>query len=341
MEHFITEQEYAAVVILRETGASVLEAAILAKDALRESRGHIRRARKCLQLGNQELQKQGRTATFRKAAAEALNARQDRRQRTQVDFRYICRRFMKRCPGLAERRVRSIHPSECYNWLEKAFKSPAQRRKARAILSGVFTTACKRGWCDTNPVKGVDNPTVIEHKVPILQPEEISAILEAGKTYRGGICYAAVGMMLYAGIRPNEVTRLTWKQVDLNNCAIYILPRHSKTGGARRVTIHPPLLSILKMQRGSDSEKICPCNWQYHWRELRTLAGWKHSTHPWPQDALRHTFASYHLCHFHSYEELQCEIGHRDASLLRTRYVDQRDVVNAAAFWSSSPPPSS
>ena len=53
----------------------------------------------------------------------------------------------------------------------------------------------------------------------------------------------------------------------------------------------------------------------------------------WPQDALRHTFASYHLSHFRSYAELQLEIGHRDATLLRTRYVDQRGVRNARAFW--------
>ena len=28
-------------------------------------------------------------------------------------------------------------------------------------------------------------------------------------------------------------------------------------------------------------------------------------------------------------------LGHRDATLLRTRYVDQRPVVNAGAFWES------
>jgi integrase len=48
---------------------------------------------------------------------------------------------------------------------------------------------------------------------------------------------------------------------------------------------------------------------------------------------LRHTFASYHLRHFHSYSELQYETGHRDSSLLRTRYVNMSRAQNAAAFW--------
>ena len=141
-------------------------------------------------------------------------------------------------------------------------------------------------------------------------------------------------MMLYAGIRPHEVARLTWAQVDLRERAIYILPQHSKTGGARRVTIHQPLMKILRRyQRSPPEKKICPPDWLRHWRELRRAAGWNAPAHPWPQDALRHTFASYHLSHFRSYAELQLEIGHRDASLLRTRYVDQRGVVNARAFW--------
>ena len=55
----------------------------------------------------------------------------------------------------------------------------------------------------------------------------------------------------------------------------------------------------------------------------------------WPQDALRHTYASYHLSHFRSYAELQVEIGHRDATLLRTRYVDQRGVRSSAQFWAA------
>ncbi|MBQ6942659.1 MAG: hypothetical protein IJN23_08850, partial [Akkermansia sp.] len=113
----------------------------------------------------------------------------------------------------------------------------------------------------------------------------------------------------------------------------YILPQHSKTGGARRVTIHKPLLKILRRYKESTYEKkICPPGWLRHWRELRRAAGWG-GDKPWPQDALRHTFASYHLSHFRSYAELQVEIGHRDATLLRTRYLCMNGVHASAQFW--------
>ena len=198
----------------------------------------------------------------------------------------------------------------------------------------MFGTAVKRGWCDVNPVARVEAPRVVEQQVPILSPQEIEQISTTAETYQGGSCAAAVGMMLYAGIRPHEVARLSWEQVDLRERAIYILPRHSKTGGARRVTIHKPLLRILRAHRREEGETICPANWLRHWRELRRAAGWG-GDKPWPQDALRHTFASYHLSYFRSYAELQVEIGHRDATLLRTRYLCMNGVHASAQFWAA------
>ena len=324
----------AALAILNATGVPVLEAAILAKEALAANRGSIRRARRCLAAGAEALRQQERTVSFEQAVAAALAARKDRRIRTVYDFRYFTRRFMKRCAGLARRRVRSITPQECAEYIESAFDTPRQRQKARLILSGVFSTAMKRGWCDANPVARVEAPRVVEQPVPVLTPQEIEQLTTTAEAYQGGSCAAAVGMMLYAGIRPHEVARLTWAQVDLQARAIYILPRHSKTGGARRVTVHRPLQRILRAHKREENEKICPPNWLRHWRELRRTSGWG-CGRKWPQDALRHTFASYHLSHFRSYAELQLEIGHRDAALLRTRYVDQRGVTAPARFWAA------
>ena len=329
----LNETDYAALAVLRSTGADVLDVALVAKSAMEAGRGRVKRALKCIAAGAESMQQQERTVTFEKAVEAALDARKDRRTRTVYDFRYMTRRFMKRCKGLAARRVRSITPQECAGYIEQAFETPRQRQKARLILSGVFGTAVKRGWCEANPVARVEAPRVVEQQVPILTPQEIAQITTTAESYQGGSCAAAVGMMLYAGIRPHEVARLSWAQVDLQERSIYILPRHSKTGGARRVMIHKPLMRILRNHRQDENEMICPANWLVHWRELRRAAGWDSSTHRWPQDALRHTFASYHLSYFRSFAELQLEIGHRDATLLRTRYVDQRGVKDAAGFW--------
>ena len=140
----ISTQEQAALAVLKSTKVDILEAALVAKEALAAGRGRVKRARKCIAAGAEALQKQEKTVTFEKAVAAALEARKDRRARTIWDFRYFARRFMKRCKGLAQRRVRAITTAECAQYIEVAFDTPRQRQKARMVLSGVFGTAIKK-----------------------------------------------------------------------------------------------------------------------------------------------------------------------------------------------------
>ena len=329
----VSKKEAAALELLRSTGVDVLEAALVAKMALEAGRGKPGRARRCVAAGAAALEQQEQTVTFERAVEEALEARKDRRARTLSDFRYVCKRLMQRNEGLAQRRVRGMSARDCAGYLKGAFSTPVQLRKARAVLSGVFSTALRRGWCAENPVARVEVPRVVEGRVEILSPGEMEQLLEAAGVYEGGVCLPAVGMMLYAGIRPHEVARLTWDAVDLVHGYIALQARHSKTGGARRVTIHPPLRRILEGAAAGGGGRICPACWERHWAALHRAAGWGSPARPWRQDVLRHTFASYQLGHFRSYSVLQYEVGHRDVSLLRTRYVDLQGVEEAAGFW--------
>ena len=68
----ITTDEYAALMILRSTGAKAMDAALIAKDALEKGRGKVWRAKKCLILGEEELRRQEKTVTFRRAVQAAL-----------------------------------------------------------------------------------------------------------------------------------------------------------------------------------------------------------------------------------------------------------------------------
>ena len=313
----VNEEEYAALQVLRSTGVNILEAAIIAREALRVGRGKAQRARACIEAGAEELRKREQTVTFARAVEEALEARNHRRKRTLMDFRYICRRLLKRCKELAKMRMRSMTPKDCAACLHQAFDTPRQRNKARLILSGIFSTAVKRGWCSDNPVSQVEVEQVEEKRIRILSEEEIARLLKTAREYENGSCLAAVGMMLYAGIRPHEVERLSWKDVQVDAGIIYISPRHSKTGGSRHVTIYPPLKRLLSSIQEAPGERICPSGWRRLWAGLHKAAGFDR----WQPDVLRHTFATHHLSTFRNYAELQLEMGHRSADLLRSRYV--------------------
>ena len=316
------KEERAAIEVLRQTGVNVVEAALIAKAALEAGRGRVKRAVECITSGAETLRAREKTVTFERAVLEALEERKNRRSRTLTDFRYIARRLMKRCKELAKRRVRSMTPEECAGYLRRAFDTPRQRNKARLILSGVFSTAVRRGWCAENPVRKMPPERIEEKRIEILNQEEIARLMTAASVYAQGACAAAVAVMLLAGVRPHECERLSWRDVRLEDGVIVISPQHSKTGGARCVTIHPPLARILRCVKRADDERICPPNWRKLWAGLHRAAGFT----SWQPDVLRHTFATHHLATFRNYADLQLEMGHRSAELLRTRYVAMEGI---------------
>ena len=59
----------------------------------------------------------------------------------------------------------------------------------------------------------------------------------------------------------------------------------------------------------------------------------------WQADVLRHSFASYALKAGTSLPELQLDMGHRDAAMLRARYLNMAGLTRtmAEAYWPLTP----
>ncbi len=51
----------------------------------------------------------------------------------------------------------------------------------------------------------------------------------------------------------------------------------------------------------------------------------------WVQDVLRHTYASYFAKRYSDFPRLQLNMGHRDISLLRSRYVNMQNISKSDA----------
>ncbi len=68
-------------------------------------------------------------------------------------------------------------------------------------------------------------------------------------------------------------------------------------------------------------------------RLLRREAGFSRLS--WVPDVLRHTFASYHALTHRNLPALQLQLGHRDARLLLTRYLNLRPLrrADSQSFW--------
>lgn len=261
------------------------------------------------------------STTFIRALQASLNARKHRRPSTLADLRSYTTRILK-FSRWEERDIRSISCRECRNLLNTHFgKSAHIFGKARTVLHSIFSHAQRQGWCEHNPVDGIDTRPLYEEKIRALTLKEIRALMEAADTENLRDMDAALRLMLWCGVRPGEMQRLKWRDIDRRENCVYIDSNASKTGGTRAIPLRGAARKLRRMQFPPE-ERIAPRNWLRQWARLRRRAGLQH----WQRDALRHTFASFHLKYFHNLYLLQEEMGHRDSHLLRTRYLNLRNI---------------
>ena len=283
-----------------------------------------------------------------------LKSKQHLRPDSVRDIRCIGNRLLRTKPEFGGRNFSELSVSECEEWLNAAFHtdsqfkrsaneispqvkdpkgetahkvSASQFNKARAMLHGLFEFALRREWCDKNPIKRIERKKVIEREIQPLKLSETKRLIKTAQ--RESPEYAIVAALLvYTGIRPREVRRLTWRDIDTEEKTITVRSQCSKTGGVRQVEIPPVLNRILITHKSQNSSHICPTDWQRRWRKIRDNSGFRGR---WVQDVLRHTYASFHAKNYADLPRLQLNMGHRDLSLLRSRYVNMHGISRAEA----------
>ena len=320
-----------ASALLRGTNLRICDAARLILEAVENLGDKVKTTtraellqllRRVIRSGAEAVLQSEHSTTLERAAWASVEARQGLRPSSRRDLRHYVRRIL-RVEGAGQLMLRSITSSQCRHILSSAFgHSRSSYIKGRVILHSIFSYGIKHEWADSNPVDRIESPTVREKNIVPLQAEEVSKLRNTCKEKRHRAMSFSLHLMLYCGIRPAEVQRLKRNDIIWEEQLVIIRPQTSKTGGGRAVPL-----------RGAEhldpDECIIPKNWQRRWQKLRQDAGFTH----WTADICRHTFASYHAAQYRDIARLQLEMGHRDSSLLRTRYVAPVLKRETERFW--------
>ena len=325
-----------AKVLLRQQKVGATEAARLVLEAVEglgemcaelTGAGLMNLLRQVIREGVAAVKAQAETVSFEEAAWASVRARAGRRPSTKQDLRHFVRRML-RVSGVASRPLRAMTTRECRSLLETAFgASKHSYRKARAILHSIFAYGYRQEWCGENPVNRIESPSIQEKEIIPLTPEECKRLETAAERPEHAAMRLSLHLLMYGGLRPAEVQRLDpARDIDWKEGTVHIRPQVSKTGGGRTVHLHKLPRRAVRSKGG-----IIPPNWPKRWRALRRAAGFRR----WQSDALRHTFATYHVLRFRSLPELQLEMGHSSTNLLRTRYLNptRTGTRDAKLFW--------
>jgi integrase len=243
----------------------------------------------------------------------------------KIRLRHFARTF-------SERIVATITSLEIEDWLNglKSKRgenlSPQSRGNYARVLSVAFVYAVKRRYALVNPMNEIQKPRS-DSKPGILTVEQLAALLEAASPEI--LPYIAIGA--FAGLRAKELERLDWRDISFEENEIAI-GSENKTG-ERHVDIVPNLREWLLLHR-KHSGKVAPDNFYRQFEQTRRVAG----IVPWPDNALRHSYGSYHLKHFGNDALTRLQMGHwRDSTVLFAHYRRAVTRRNAERFWSIKP----
>jgi integrase len=225
--------------------------------------------------------------------------------------------------------------------------SPRTLNHHRTKLHSLFEFARRRRLARENPVKDIEPQQVKSTKVGILTVEQMRRLLVATKADPD--IFATVALGGFAGLRPEEIARLSWSAIDLENCQIDCGAEITKGAAHRFVRIEPNLLAWIQpvvveaLRQGQ--VKIHRSNFWRRFNRVRRAAGFDlrgngapeevqpdEQLVPWPHDGLRHSFGSYHLAHFKDAARTALEMGHRSTAMLFEHYR-ARVPDKAAAEW--------
>jgi integrase len=242
------------------------------------------------------------------------------------DLRSRLPRFAKKFDG---QMVATITTAEIDNWLRSLQVGATTRNNFRRALVTLFSYAVEHGYATSNPAEKTAKAKVVDSPPGILTVQQTARLLEAAS--RELLPYVAIGA--FAGLRRAELERLDWSDVTFDGeQLIEVTAQKSKTARRRFVKIQPNLREWLIPVR-KHSGKVTPDNFPKRFDAAREAAG----ITKWPDNALRHSFASYHLAHFKDAAALALEMGHTDSGMIFNHYRELVRPKEAERYWNIRP----
>ena len=125
--------------------------------------------------------------------------------------------------------VKPAHVAALYAGLRTRQGKPLARnymKQARTISSGIFSTAIDNGLCSRDPTAGVKLPEKPPNQIAVPPADVVEAVLGHAN---GSIEGAYVAILLYTGLRVEELLALKWENIDQERRLIHVCGHLVKT----------------------------------------------------------------------------------------------------------------
>jgi integrase len=278
---------------------------------------HLERVRRC-------------KTTVAQLADEVLEAK----RRDGMSHAYLSDlkiRLARFCRDFSNRPIASVTVEEIDNWLRSLEGSPKSRANYRANIGVLFSYATKRRMLETNPVLHTAKPKLPDNTPEIFTVDELRALLDAANRNATDVL-PMLAFGAFAGLRDAEIKRLDWSEVDLARGHIEIKAAKAKSARRRIIPIQPNLAEWLRPYAAMKNS-VVPEGARGKLDRVCKAAGLSR----WPNNGLRHSFASYRLAACYDAPRVAGELGHTSPQMLYSTYRELVLPDEAERYWKIDP----
>jgi integrase len=241
------------------------------------------------------------------------------------------KRLARFCADFGERPIAAITVEELDNWLRNLDCSPKSRANFRANVGVLFSYAERRRMIDSNPVLRTARPKLIDLPPEIFAVDELAALLNAASS-RAADIVPMLTIGAFSGLREAEIKRLVWSEVDQRRGHIEVKSSKAKSARRRIVEMQSNLRKWLQPYAGMTGP-VVPMNSRKKLDLVRKAA----KLARWPNNGLRHSFASYRLAATHDAPRVASELGHTSPQMLYSTYRELVLPEETERYWKLVP----
>lgn len=170
----------------------------------------------------------------------------------------------------------------------------------------------------TKPGRNILTPAQMEALLGLDLPDHVRALLLLGG---------------FAGLRTEEVERMDWSHVNTKSGQIHVPPGAMKDSGGfdqRIVDFTEPLKRRRAWLRKQEGKIIPVASETLHAHRRRACAS---VLTKWPDNCLRHSFATYHLARAKNAGLTAYQMGHTSAAMVQKVYAVPAALADWRAWW--------
>jgi integrase len=257
-----------------------------------------------------------------------------------------------------EKNVSGITTDDCREFVFRSGTSPRNQINDRLAVSNFLNWCLRRQFAAINAMEPVDKPAVDTEEPSVLSLNDCRNLLAAAREYKEGLLLPYVAISLFGGLRPTEISRITWDRIDLKDGTITLDGSMAKTRQRRIVKLPANAIAWL-LPLAPQRPEFQPAAFARHFGRVKHAAGFngkdakkaaaaaaaaagkaptgdKPKLRPWVQDYMRHTAISMYLAK-HKHEGEAASWAGNSPNVIHRHYKGLVKETEAEEYWSITP----